>query len=210
MGKAIMASMAEAEKIFDVAARHSYVFDNGLSSPDFFDVEKRVASEEFSLIRDRVGKQEKVLEIGCFTGLNLLGLASLGYDRLYGFDFVKGAIDWLQSQPGCKSIIAWDGTFNKTYVELESSDIDAVICFDVLEHQLNVGEFLSGVQKILSKDGKALFLVPKGENYNDCGHVAWFPNEICFRNVLGYYFDVAECFELKSCPKLFACCKRKS
>lgn len=204
-----MPNMKEAAEIFDVAARHSYVFDNGMSSPDFFDVDKRMASEEFQLLAGRVEKHAKVLEIGCFTGLNLLGLSRLGCDKLHGFDFVKGAVDWLKSQDKDGAIDAWCETFNSIYASVEHPDIEAVICFDVLEHQLNVGEFLAGVAKILASNGRLLLLVPKGSSYFDCGHVSFFPDCECLRNVLEYFFDVEEIFELKSCPKLFACCKRK-
>ncbi len=203
-----MPSMQEAFEIFDVAKRHNYVFDSGMCSPDFFDVGKRMESEEFGILRDRCQKDHKILEIGCLTGLNLIGLDRLGYQRLYGFDFVEGAIEWLKSQK--TNIISWCATFNNEYVRHESRDIDSIICFDVLEHQLNVGDFLFGVSSILGDGGKALFLVPKDRHYFDCGHVAFFPDEECLRNVLSYYFDVEEIFELKSCPKLFACCKRKS
>ena len=212
-----MASMEEAAKIMDVAARHAYVFDNGLSSPDFFDVEKRMASEEFRLIVDRCEKQHHILEIGCFTGLNLLGLAKLGFEVLYGKDFVEGAIKWLKAEAEKQSgfskeykdgnpIVAFHGTFDP---ERTSNHWDRIVCFDVLEHQQNVGQFLDGVARCLGVGGKVLFLVPKDSFYSDCGHVAWFPDVTCFQNVLNYHFDIEECFELKTCQKLFACCKRR-
>lgn len=206
-----MPSMEEAGQIFDATARHSYVFDNGLSSIDFFDVEKRVLSEEFELIRKNCGDHDFILEAGCFTGLNLLGLGELGYQFLWGIDFVEGAIGWLKNEAKARnltSVSAIHGSFPQDGPH--GSHWDRIVCFDVLEHQLDVGKFLSGVQSLLSENGKALFLVPKGREYYDCGHVAFFPDEVCFRNVLEYYFDVEEVFELKSCQKLFACCKRKS
>ena len=202
-----MPSMIEAAKIMDVAARHAYVFDNGLSSPDFFDVEKRMASEEFALIRDHCQYDHRILEVGCFTGLNLLGLATLGYQRLIGVDFVAGAVDWLNKEALRRGLAGVTGIH--THFE-PSRDIDRIICFDVLEHQLDVGEFLMNVTVSLKPDGRALFLVPKGREYFDCGHVAFFPDLACLRNVLEYFFEVEELFELKTCPKLFASCKRRS
>lgn len=205
-----MPSMKEAAEIFDVASRHAYVFDNGLSSPDFFDVEKRMKSEEFRLIVDRCEKDHHVLEVGCFTGLNLLGLAETGLRTLYGIDFVQGAIDWLKSEAKSKgfedTITAFCNEFDPGAT---SNHWNRIICFDVLEHQLNVGLFLDGIKKCLPGHGKVLFLVPKDKHYFDCGHVSFFPDEECLRNVLEYFFDVEEIFELNSCPKLFACCKRK-
>ena len=210
-----MASMEEAAKIRDVAARHAYVFDNGLSSPDFFDVEKRMASEEFGLIKERCDGADNICEVGCFTGLNLLCLAELGKENLHGLDFVKGAVEWLLDEAGARrfrrKIHARSGTFGSGMDEdrCTLSYSDLFICFDVLEHQPNVGRFLSDVSYSLNQNGKALFLVPKGKNYNDCGHLAWFPDEECLTNVLDYHFSVEECFELKTCQKLFACCKRR-
>lgn len=203
-------SMSEAAKIRDVSARHSYVFDNQLSSADFFDVKKRMRSEEFSLLLKHCEPTHRIIEAGCFTGLNLLGLADLGYTALYGFDFVAGALAWLCDQSarrGNRAAITCglaDFPRQRHYWMLE---FDRVICFDVLEHQLNVGEFLIGISKLLNHDGRALFLVPVGREFYDCGHVAFFPDAECLRNVLDYVFDVDEVFELKSCRKLFAACR---
>lgn len=203
-------SMEEAANIRDVAARHAYVFDNGLSSPDFFDVEKRMASEEFRLIVSHSDRDNSVLEVGCFTGLNLLGLEILGYTNLIGMDFVEGALKWCREQS--QGLVK---TIHETFPLLGKHDIphdftfDRFVCFDVLEHQLNVGSFLTGVQRLLKPTGRALFLVPVGREFYDCGHVAFFPDAECLRNVLDYVFEVEEIFELKTCKKLFASCRRR-
>jgi len=204
--------MAEAAKIRDVVARHAYVFDNGLSSPDFFDVEKRMASEEFGLLIGRIARAHSVLEIGCFTGLNLLGLHKYRRcEKLVGVDFVAGAIHWLRNEARKlgADIVAHADEF-PDYVDFVGGS-DRIICFDVLEHQLNVGSFLQGVNNYLSDDrAQALFIVPKGREYYDCGHVAFFPDAECLRNVLDYVFEVEEIFELKTCRKLFASCRRRA
>lgn len=204
-----MPSMIEAAQIRDVAARHAYVFDSGLSSPDFFDVAKRMASEEFRLIRDRCEIKHGITEIGCFTGLNLLGLGTLGYSKLCGVEFVHKALDWLRQQAVLRSLEI--DTFLMEFPRWSPPYYcDRAICFDVLEHQLNVGKFLAGVHETLLPDGLTLFLVPVGKNYYDCGHVAFFPDAECLRNVLDYYFEVEEIFELKTCKKLFASCRKRN
>ena len=208
-----MPSMTEAAQIRDVQKRHSYVFDSGLSSPDFFDVEKRMMSEEFRLLQERIIDQTcdqypTVLEIGCFTGLNLIGLAHKGVYGLVGVDFVEGAIKWLDDQSRLLdlSIRAMCDEFPDGRPFPPAHNI---VCFDVLEHQLNVGNFLRGVSDHLCVSGSAYFLVPEGESYYDCGHVAFFPDVECLRNVLDYYFEVEELFELKTCRKMFASCRRR-
>lgn len=204
-------SMEEAAKIRDVAARHAYVFDNGLSSRDFFDVEKRMASEEFGLLRERIARSDSVLEIGCFTGLNLLGLAQLGCGWLIGVDFVNGAIEWLNFESEKRG--ANIGTVCDDFPDgrrLPMSPADRIICFDVLEHQRNPGRFLDGVEESMAANGRALFLVPVGREFFDCGHVAFFPDAECLHNVLDYVFEVEEIFELKTCRKLFASCRRRA
>lgn len=201
-----MPSMEEAAKIRDVAARHAYVFDNGLCSPDFFDIEKRMASEEFGLLRERINLSRNVLEIGCFTGLNLLGLHKCKHRGfLAGMDFVRAAVEWMIGQNS--EIYGAHGTFPEDPVPPQSWDI--AIAYDVLEHQLNVGDFLQSLSDVLAFGGVAYFLVPIGKEYNDCGHVAWFPDTECLRNVLDYVFDVEEIFELKTCRKMFASCRRR-
>lgn len=201
-------SMAEAAKIRDVAARHAYVFDNGLSSPDFFDIDKRMASEEFELLRERIDPHHSVLEIGCFTGLNLLGLRKSGHRGfLFGVEFVSGALEWLRQQDS--EIGSEFGNFpDQVSDSLFYEQYSRAICFDVLEHQQNVGNFLKSASQTIAADGRVLFLVPKGREYFDCGHVAFFPDEECLRNVLDYVFEVEEIFELNTCKKLFAACRR--
>ncbi len=199
-------SMQEAAKIRDVAARHAYVFDNGLCSPDFFDVEKRMASEEFRLLRERIATDRDVLEIGCFTGLNLIGLVRTDQSgELAGIDFVGGALQWCQQQRESIAIHLTHDTYPGSFIG--NGPVDAVICFDVLEHQFNVGDFIQSVSNIMRKNAYAYFLVPIGREYFDCGHVAFFPDAECLHNVLDYVFDVEELFELKTCRKLFASCK---
>lgn len=210
VGIAHAAVMAEAAKIRDVAKRHAFVFDAGESVADFFDVEKRMASEEFALLRKHVKPDQDVIEIGCYTGLNLIGLAREGHKgRLVGVDFVKGAIDWLLANKGEEKIEGKQLEFPGDF-PISSPLFDAAVCFDVLEHQRNQGQFLEGVSTNLHRNGTALVLVPARKEYYDCGHVGFFPDCECLRNVLDYVFDVEQCYELASCNKLFALCRKRA
>lgn len=204
-----MPSMSEAAQIRDVAKRHAYVFDNGLSSPDFFDVKKRMRSEEFHLLQNHVSRSWDVFEVGCFTGLNLLGLARSGhYGDIVGVDFVPGAIDWLKKQ--ARDVIRLHAFCDSFPCLRPHRHYDAVIAFDVLEHQQNVGQFLDGVVAALRPGGTALILVPTGKAFYDCGHTAFFPDEECLRNVLDYHLDVLSIQKLTTCEKMFAVCTRRN
>ena len=204
-------SMEQAAEIRDVAARHTYVFDNGMSSPDFYDVDKRMASEEFATLKTHCSPAHRIVEIGCLTGLNLLGLARHGCTHLTGLDFVRGAVDWLdtQSHKEGRGIRTLHGTFPDRVGKLQPP-YDRAICFDVLEHQLDVGRFLRGTSELLAPGGLALFLVPEGRHYFDCGHVAFWPDAPCLHNTLDYFFEVTSIRQLDSCPKLFAVCQRRN
>jgi SAM-dependent methyltransferase len=199
--------MAEAAQVRDLAKRHNYVFDSGLSSPDFFNLEKRMASEEFALLHS-IEPHWNVMEIGCLTGLNLLGLAERGHTGwLHGLDFVDGAVQWFREKANQRRNIAG---FCAEFPPLPFGLLyDVVICFDVLEHQQNVGAFLAGVAAALAPGGRAMILVPAGRSFYDCGHVAFFPDEECLRNVLDYYLEVESVQRLKSCDKMFATCTRR-
>jgi cyclopropane fatty-acyl-phospholipid synthase-like methyltransferase len=200
--------MRTAATIADVAARHAWVFDNGASDQDFFDLPKRVQSNEFWKLLEHVGPDDSVFEIGCLTGLNLLGLATANRGRsLVGIDFVGSAVQWMLEKAVTLGVddrvSGCIGTFDSRRIKTT----DRVICFDVLEHQLDVGAFLTAVKSCLrTTESEALFLVPEGAHYNDCGHVAWFPNPDCLRNVLEYFFDVHE-IEVLPCHKIFAACR---
>ena len=200
--------MVEAAKIRGVAERHAFVFDAGHSAADFFDVAKRMASEEFALLRRHVKPDQDVIEVGCLTGLNLIGLARKGHaGQLVGIDFVQGAIDWLKENKGSAAV---EGHCAEFPCRFAGTEFDAAICFDVLEHQRNQGQFLEGVARVLRPGGTALVLVPARKEYYDCGHAGFFPDAECLRNVLDYAFDVEQCFELASCNKLFALCRKRA
>lgn len=204
-------SMADAAKIHDVAQRHAFAFNNGLSHKDFFDVDKRMKSEEFKLLAKHCDKGHDILEVGCYTGINLLGLGLYGYTSLTGIDFVHGAIEWLEykAREMEVSINTLCAKFPEQVDHLSSDKFDRIVLYDVLEHQLNVGEFLKEVNRFLKPDGQALILVPAGKEFYDCGHVAFFPDEECLFNVLDYFFDVQAIHWLQDSKKLFAICNKR-
>jgi len=200
-------SMAEAAKIKDVAARHTYVFEHGLTDRGYYDLAARMDSLEFELLCDYVSPTDDVLEVGCLTGLNLLGLAKRGLGgTLTGIDFVEPAISWLRNtaQEHGITVRAICGEF----CDAKLVPCDSLICFDVIEHQLDMGRFLRRVHALLlPPDGRVVFLVPEGRHYHDCGHVAWFPDVECLRNVLEYFFHVDR-LELLPTNKFFTVCSR--
>ena len=212
--------MEAAARIHDPAQRHAYVYDNGGSDKGFFDVDARIKSPEFSLLRDHCEKGHDILEVGCFTGLNLLGLGLLGYTSLVGIEFVRGALEWMEykahelrlkiptccAEWPCDYAVQW--CCGTTVYEEGTKRFDRVILFDVLEHQQNVGDFLHYARAVLKSDGRALILVPAGREYYDCGHCAFWPDVECLENTLAYHFNVIECRRVDR--KLFAICEKRN
>jgi len=202
-------TMEEAARILDVAERHSYVFDQGLCSPEFFDLEARLSSIELGLIRGYCERHHSILEVGCLTGMNLLALHRFGYVDLTGIDFVKAAIEYLNIEAEIvgANIETIHGDFNHVF-RSPPRKYDRVILFDVLEHQLNPGTFLENVAQQVASDGEVLILVPEGKYYLDCGHVAFYPTPQCLQNLLNYFF-VVKTSHVTNNHKIFAhCCRR--
>jgi len=173
--------------------------------PYAFDLEKWRVSRSYELIKCYCGKDDAIIEVGCLTGHHLVLLEQEGYTNLTGIDFLQEAIDWGKEHSKgtirfiCEDFISRDNVWGS---------YDKIICFDVLEHQMNIGLFLQGVQFIMKPNAEALFLVPIGKEYDDIGHIAFWPDADRFKRTLERVFSKVEVWFEKDENKLFARCEK--
>lgn len=109
----------------------------------------------FDVMRRTInGKTERVLDVGCGTGLNALFLERIG-GRVYGLEASDEAIAMAKERNPRLMIIK--GEF--PHVEIKDR-FDLITLFDVLEHCENDLAALRKIHSLLNHDGYAVFTVP--------------------------------------------------
>lgn len=187
----------QTDSIEDLISRHKLHF-----SHTSFEVEPL----KKELLLEYIDKENSILEVGTLTGNNLFFLYENGYTDLTGIDFLEPAISIAENyQKEIGSNIKFECCDLYSFEE-ECIKYDKIILFDVLEHVINVGLFLGKVKELLSEKGTVLVLVPKGKEFYDCGHINFYPDLECLRNLLTLYFHVEEMSELNN--KLFFICRK--
>lgn len=99
-----------------------------------------------------------VCEIGVGKGLLLSQLEKMPLKSLVGVDIATNYLKMLQGKVKAKLIIA-----NAENLPFENQ-FDVIVSSDVLEHVLNVGDFMISVNHSLRMNGRVLIKVPYNEN----------------------------------------------
>jgi SAM-dependent methyltransferase len=96
---------------------------------------------------------QKILDIGCGTGRNLVLLSQFG--NPFGIDIAPEAINFCQKRH-LKNVYL---VKNDRY-PFPDKFFDLVTCFDVLEHVKDERTILSEINRVLKVDGHLIILVP--------------------------------------------------
>jgi SAM-dependent methyltransferase len=108
---------------------------------------------------------DRVLEAGSGTG-NLTPLL-LDRERIVALDIERSYVRRLEHRYGHLenfSTVAGDLEDPELFVKLEDEDLDTVICINVLEHLDRPEIAVAGFHRVLRPGGRALILVPAGQN----------------------------------------------
>jgi len=111
------------------------------------------------IVEQQLRPNNAILDIGCYTGTLISGLAQSGFQNVHGIDVDHSAVErgkilypHLESQ-----ILEYSGTT----LPFPSESFDVVTMFDVLEHISELEKFLSEeVWRVLKKGGSLLFQTP--------------------------------------------------
>jgi len=126
------------------------------------------------------GKDDYILDVGCFDGKILKILEKSGYKNLYGLDF---------SDISNKSFIGSKIYFK--YYDIEQDKIpfnnkfDAIIYSDVLEHLFSPEKTLSDIKSNLTKNGKIFFSVPNASWFLNGVLLSFFPSKLYLSTAFG-------------------------
>jgi len=108
-------------------------------------------------------KNKKILEVGAGDGINYIAfkeefnISSFDY---YVVELDKKSINVCKKR-GIRNII--NDFFNKQILNKITMKFDIILCFEVLEHQINPKEFLDTCFKLLKEDGLLIITVPNRE-----------------------------------------------
>lgn len=106
----------------------------------YVDVSDRVRIEK---ILNLVGRNKKVLNVGCYDGSIGEKLLKRG-NEVYGLDASEEMIN-LAKRKGVKSVV---GNLEKS-LPFESDTFDTVVAGEVLEHILDTGLFIDEIKRVL-------------------------------------------------------------
>lgn len=105
-------------------------------------------------IKRKVGKTEKILDIGCGTGINAKWLGELGKE-VYGVEISDEAIEFAEKRTPNLKVIQGE------FPNIEINDrFDLITLFDVLEHFEDDSDALKKIGALLNPGGYAVFSVP--------------------------------------------------
>lgn len=108
----------------------------------------------YSVLKQAIGKVEKILDIGCGTGFNAQWLRGLGRE-VYGLEMSEEAIKFARSRAPELNIIK--GEFPNHKIK---EKFDIITLFDVLEHFDDDGKALAAVRDLLNPGGYVILSVP--------------------------------------------------
>lgn len=115
---------------------------------------------EFEIALGKLSKEDRVLEVGCGSGLFLEMLRDKGIEGV-GLEYNDLAIEKCQAKEldVRKESIA---DFSRS----NASQFDAVVSFQVLEHITDVADFINDLLTCLKPGGKLIFAVPDNSPYH--------------------------------------------
>ena len=135
------------------------------------DKERAAYSPMYNIIR-KYKRKGKILDIGAGTGVFLSKFKNEGW-KVEGVELMESAARYAKEHFG---IVMKQGDFFN--FSLPSNSFDVVALNGSLEHLYTPLETLSGIQKILKKDGIIIFSVP---NYDSIGRKVFGKNWFAFQ-----------------------------
>lgn len=119
----------------------------------WYKVRRKIIYNLIKRYRSNFGKDIKILDTGCGTGMLLKELEALGV--CYGIDISQRAVDFCK-QRGIGNILIADAA-NIPYPD---NTFDVALALDVIEHIKDDEEALKEIYRVLKPQGMAIIMVP--------------------------------------------------
>ncbi len=130
-------------------------------SANDFEIKSDVAHHRHSVetIIRYLGKEDRILDIGCGTGHLLSLVKAKGFERVSGLDPSAVACQTAQQRYGI------DVAQGSLFDELDLGRFDFIILSHVLEHIADLRNFISQLHKLLSNEGRVYIEVPDAHQF---------------------------------------------
>lgn len=114
----------------------------------------------FSCFRKFLNKEDRILDLGCYTGELMKILKDHGYKNLIGIDPSDYAVKVAKARYGIKVVKA------SIFDDLgHLGKFDFIIINHILEHIKNLSEFLQKIKNLLNFKGKVYIETPDADNF---------------------------------------------
>ena len=123
-------------------------------------IAKDIAKSTAGIVSSVLQNRDRVLDIGCGSGLLVDQLAKIGY-RASGLDWSEAAIQFAREHYRGEYLLA-----NVEQGLAIGRNFDCAVASHILEHLENPQEFLQSVKKILEPDGYLVIAVPNLDWWN--------------------------------------------
>lgn len=118
---------------------------------------------EFQFAKDlarTIGRDAKILDVGCGYAAFLSALKLAGHSDIHGLEFNQRAVEI-----GLSKGMSVSGEAIADHAQRNSERYDLVTCFQVLEHISNPRSFLESIVAVTKKGGKIVIAVPNNEPF---------------------------------------------
>lgn len=122
-------------------------------------------------IAAQIGKDARILDIGCASGGLLLALRVRGYQYLHGVDGARACIEQLSSQ-GIPATLSRLSELHQS--DLQEGSFDLIVLSHVLEHVVDLKQLLTTARSMLAENGKIYVETPDASRYDPISFVPYY------------------------------------
>lgn len=127
--------------------------------------------EQADRIAAQIGKDARILDIGCASGGLLLALRARGYQCLHGVDGARACIEQLRSQ----KIPATLSRLSELHQGgLQEGSFALIVLSHVLEHVVDLKPLLTAARSMLAENGKIYVETPDASRYDSISFVPYY------------------------------------
>lgn len=153
--------------------------EEGLDDPNY-----RNDMFSWNIIKSKIGKTGKLLDVGCGNGYLL---SQLGDEvEKYGIDLSEEGIKVASDRTNAKLSVG-----NIYNIPHEDDAFDCVVTTETLEHIIDINKALSEINRVLKVGGKTVNIFPYKDLVPSNEHVAEY-DEVSARELFEKYFDDVE------------------
>lgn len=108
-----------------------------------------------------------VLDIACGSGYGSQMLAKSA-QKVFGVDISEDSIQYAKKHYSSDNVEYRVG--DATMIPLDDASVDAVVCFETIEHIQDYRKFLQEIKRVLRPEGQLILSTPNGDQFREAHH----------------------------------------